>query len=116
MLKSSKLCIIADGDTDGLHMSEYVEVPELIPGSGQVVITDHLIRFEHVPLVTPNGDVLIPELNFEVCIRLFGLMNIRKRWKCVKTERSCVTRRQSDIFGFRPLLILTLYLFLAVLY
>ena len=23
-------------------------------------------RFEHVPLVTPNGDVLVQELNFEV--------------------------------------------------
>ena len=23
-------------------------------------------RFEHVPLVTPNGDVLVKELNFEV--------------------------------------------------
>ena len=23
-------------------------------------------RFEHVPLVTPNGDVLVTELNFEV--------------------------------------------------
>jgi len=26
-----------------------------------------LYRFEHVPLVTPNGDVLVNELNFEVC-------------------------------------------------
>ena len=29
-------------------------------------------RFEHVPLVTPNGDVLVEELNFEVlfyCIK-----------------------------------------------
>lgn len=24
-------------------------------------------RFEKVPLVTPNGDVLVKELNFEVC-------------------------------------------------
>lgn len=25
-------------------------------------------RFEKVPLITPNGDVLIEELDFEVCI------------------------------------------------
>ncbi|XP_078416944.1 ATP-binding cassette sub-family D member 3a [Cetorhinus maximus] len=38
----------------------------LIPGSGEIIIMDHVIKFEHVPLVTPNGDVLIPELSFEV--------------------------------------------------
>ena len=27
----------------------------------------NLSRFEQVPLVTPNGDVLVNELNFEVC-------------------------------------------------
>ena len=27
---------------------------------------DHIIRFESVPLVTPNGDVLVRDLNFEV--------------------------------------------------
>ena len=31
-----------------------------------------LCRFEHVPLVTPNGDVLVNELNFEVCILCCG--------------------------------------------
>ncbi|XP_078074988.1 ATP-binding cassette sub-family D member 3a [Mustelus asterias] len=38
----------------------------LIPGSGEIIIMDHVIKFEHVPLVTPNGDVLIPDLSFEV--------------------------------------------------
>ncbi|XP_052776507.1 ATP-binding cassette sub-family D member 3-like isoform X1 [Mya arenaria] len=36
------------------------------PGSGKLVFQDHLIRFDKVPLVTPNGDVLVKELNFEV--------------------------------------------------
>ncbi|KAJ8305807.1 hypothetical protein KUTeg_016352 [Tegillarca granosa] len=36
------------------------------PGSGKIVIQDHIIKFEKVPLVTPNGDVLIKELNMEV--------------------------------------------------
>ncbi|XP_015759673.1 PREDICTED: ATP-binding cassette sub-family D member 3-like [Acropora digitifera] len=38
----------------------------LDPSKGQIVQVDHLIRFENVPLVTPNGDVLIKELSFEV--------------------------------------------------
>ncbi|RXG73471.1 ATP-binding cassette sub-family D member 3 [Armadillidium vulgare] len=35
-------------------------------GSGTVVYEDKIIRFESVPLITPNGDVLVKELNFEV--------------------------------------------------
>jgi len=40
--------------------------PVLAPGNGEIVIQDKIIKFEHVPLVTPNGDVLVNELNFEV--------------------------------------------------
>ncbi|KAL4237173.1 ATP-binding cassette sub- D member 3 [Mactra antiquata] len=36
------------------------------PGSGRLVHQDYLIKFDKVPLVTPNGDVLVKELNFEV--------------------------------------------------
>ena len=38
----------------------------LVPGAGEIVEMDHIIRFESVPLVTPNGDVLVRDLNFEV--------------------------------------------------
>lgn len=38
----------------------------LAPGAGEVVRADNLIRFEDVPLVTPNGDVLVSSLSFEV--------------------------------------------------
>ncbi|XP_056379088.1 ATP-binding cassette sub-family D member 3 isoform X1 [Hyla sarda] len=38
----------------------------LIPGSGRVINVDNIIKFEHVPLATPNGDILIRDLNFEV--------------------------------------------------
>ncbi|XP_062412578.1 ATP-binding cassette sub-family D member 3-like isoform X1 [Sardina pilchardus] len=38
----------------------------LVPGSGTIVHSDHIIRFEHIPLATPNGDVLIRDLSFEV--------------------------------------------------
>ncbi|KAK3091692.1 hypothetical protein FSP39_021925 [Pinctada imbricata] len=36
------------------------------PGDGVIKNEDYVIRFEKVPLVTPNGDVLIEEMNFEV--------------------------------------------------
>ncbi|XP_057178724.1 ATP-binding cassette sub-family D member 3a isoform X4 [Triplophysa rosa] len=38
----------------------------LVPGSGRIINVDNLIKFEHVPLATPNGDVLIRDLCFEV--------------------------------------------------
>ena len=38
----------------------------LIANSGKIICEDNVIRFEKVPLVTPNGDVLVKELNFEV--------------------------------------------------
>ncbi|XP_049332707.1 ATP-binding cassette sub-family D member 3 [Astyanax mexicanus] len=41
-------------------------VEKLIPGSGEIVHADNIIRFEHIPLATPNGDVLIGDLCFEV--------------------------------------------------
>lgn len=36
------------------------------PGGGKIIPRDNIIRFDRVPLVTPNGDVLIRELTFEV--------------------------------------------------
>lgn len=39
---------------------------ELIPGAGRIITQDKIIRFTRVPLVTPNGDVLVEELTFEV--------------------------------------------------
>ncbi|GFG33861.1 hypothetical protein Cfor_11055 [Coptotermes formosanus] len=38
----------------------------LIPGSGRIIFQDNIIRFDKVPLVTPNGDILVNELTFEV--------------------------------------------------
>ncbi|XP_046879998.1 ATP-binding cassette sub-family D member 3a isoform X1 [Hypomesus transpacificus] len=45
---------------------EAEEKVTLIPGGGQIVNMDNIIKFEHTPLATPNGDVLIKDLNFEV--------------------------------------------------
>ncbi|XP_023244980.1 ATP-binding cassette sub-family D member 3 isoform X2 [Copidosoma floridanum] len=40
--------------------------PVGFPGAGKILAKDNIIRFDRVPLVTPNGDVLIKELTFEV--------------------------------------------------
>ncbi|XP_044032386.1 ATP-binding cassette sub-family D member 3a isoform X1 [Siniperca chuatsi] len=38
----------------------------LVPGSGQIINKDNIIKFDHTPLATPNGDILIRDLTFEV--------------------------------------------------
>lgn len=38
----------------------------LKPNSGKLVYQDNIIKFDKVPLVTPNGDILINSLSFEV--------------------------------------------------
>uniref|UniRef100_M4C2Q7 ABC transporter domain-containing protein n=1 Tax=Hyaloperonospora arabidopsidis (strain Emoy2) TaxID=559515 RepID=M4C2Q7_HYAAE len=38
----------------------------LYPNKGNIRYRDHVIEFEDVPLVTPNGDVLVPSLNIKV--------------------------------------------------
>jgi len=38
----------------------------LVPNSGKFIEQDRIIKFEDVPIVTPNGDVLVESLNFEV--------------------------------------------------
>ncbi|XP_065804780.1 ATP-binding cassette sub-family D member 3a isoform X2 [Labrus bergylta] len=46
--------------------SETAEKLILVPGSGQIINRDNIIKFDHTPLATPNGDVLIRDLSFEV--------------------------------------------------
>ena len=41
--------------------SEYLK-----PNGGKLIFKDNVIKFNKVPLVTPNGDVLIKEITFEV--------------------------------------------------
>ncbi|XP_037612409.1 ATP-binding cassette sub-family D member 3a isoform X2 [Sebastes umbrosus] len=38
----------------------------LLPGGGRIINRDNIIKFDHAPLATPNGDVLIRDLTFEV--------------------------------------------------
>ncbi|KAF7708647.1 ATP-binding cassette sub-family D member 3a isoform X1 [Silurus meridionalis] len=46
--------------------SDTVDKLTLVPGSGRIVFMDNMIKFEHTPLATPNGDILIKDLSFEV--------------------------------------------------
>ncbi|CAL8131714.1 unnamed protein product [Orchesella dallaii] len=52
----------------GRHRNKKTGAVPTIPGVGvgRYVIQDHIIRFEHVPIVTPNGDVLVKALSMEV--------------------------------------------------
>ncbi|XP_046731888.1 ATP-binding cassette sub-family D member 3-like isoform X2 [Silurus meridionalis] len=50
----------------GEKAPENKEISILLPSTGDIIIADNIIRFEHVPLLTPNGDVLIQDLSFEV--------------------------------------------------
>jgi len=36
------------------------------PNAGKIIEVDHLIRFDKVPIVTPNGDILVNSLTFQV--------------------------------------------------
>eukprot|EP00051_Salpingoeca_urceolata_P015108 m.193428 g.193428 ORF g.193428 m.193428 type:complete len:343 (-) comp18293_c0_seq4:180-1208(-) len=40
--------------------------PAFFPGAGNLKEADHVIQFDRVPLVTPNGEVLVKSLDFEV--------------------------------------------------
>lgn len=40
--------------------------PNMVAGAGRIITLDNIIKFEKVPLVTPNGDVLVEDLTFEV--------------------------------------------------
>lgn len=46
--------------------SDMAEKLTLVPGSGQIINKDNIIKFDHTPLATPNGDILIRDLTFEV--------------------------------------------------
>lgn len=53
-------------DDNGLIKNAIKPKMPLIPGSGRIIFQDNIIRFDRVPLVTPNGDMLVEELTFEV--------------------------------------------------
>lgn len=65
----TQLTTVLDDINKGTYQRTMVvsdELEGLKPGAGTLLCADRIIKFEHVPLVTPNGDVLVRELNFEV--------------------------------------------------
>ncbi|XP_014258322.1 ATP-binding cassette sub-family D member 3 [Cimex lectularius] len=61
----SQLSTVLDDINNGKYQRTMI-TDGLQFGNGKVVYQDRTIRFEKVPLITPNGDVLVKELNFEV--------------------------------------------------
>ena len=45
--------------------------PDANTDRGVLIFQDNVIRFDKVPLMTPNGDVLVKELNFQVSMENF---------------------------------------------
>ncbi|XP_053198486.1 ATP-binding cassette sub-family D member 3a isoform X3 [Scomber japonicus] len=54
--------------------SDTAEKLTLVPGSGRIINKDNVIKFDHTPLATPNGDILIRDLSlFRVLGELWPL-------------------------------------------
>ncbi|KAJ8932435.1 hypothetical protein NQ314_014649 [Rhamnusium bicolor] len=52
---------------DGKYQRTMVTGAEnLKPNGGKLIFKNNIIKFDKVPLITPNGDVLISELTFEI--------------------------------------------------
>jgi ABC-type multidrug transport system fused ATPase/permease subunit len=60
-LSATHFTPLPDGNDEGGMGSALFQ-----PGAGKILIRDNQIRFERVPLITPNGDVLIQSLDLEV--------------------------------------------------
>ena len=54
------------GKYERTMISDLKDEPIGGPGAGKIVTKDNVIRFDCVPLITPNGDILVRELSFEV--------------------------------------------------
>lgn len=55
-----------EADEDVKNATTSAEGLGLHPNKGELIHRDHVIQFEDVPLVTPNGDVLVRSLNIKV--------------------------------------------------
>ncbi|KAJ8941549.1 hypothetical protein NQ318_011506 [Aromia moschata] len=58
--------VLADLNNGNYQRTMVAGAENLKPNGGKMIFKNNLIRFDRVPLVTPNGDVLIPELTFEI--------------------------------------------------
>jgi len=63
-----------DDESKLYHMNEEEQQEEeevcqhnlSLVGEGEVIIEDHVISFTNVPIITPNGGILIPSMNFKI--------------------------------------------------
>jgi len=64
----TKLIDVLNDLSKGKYVRTMVENPnrELKPNSGKIITKDNIIKFENVPIITPNGDILVDNLNIEV--------------------------------------------------
>lgn len=63
----TQLRLVLDDLNAGKYQRTMISGSEnFMPGSGRLIFKDNIIKFEKVPLVTPNGDILIKELSFEI--------------------------------------------------
>jgi ATP-binding cassette subfamily D (ALD) protein 3 len=58
--------MVSNNEGGGSDDKKKIDDQQFRPGAGQLIEVDHLIKFEDVPLVTPNGDVLVKSINFTV--------------------------------------------------
>lgn len=58
--------MVANSDSNNKNEIKNEKAVALKPNSGKTIYQDNIIKFESVPLVTPNGDILINSLSFEV--------------------------------------------------
>lgn len=58
--------VLNDLNEGKYHRTMVSGAEELKPNGGRLIFKDNVIKFDKVPLVTPNGDILIKELSFEI--------------------------------------------------
>lgn len=69
--RMTELCVVLKDLNNGHYERTMVSNSssaddDIAPCKGFISFQDNLIKFERVPLVTPNGDILVRELTFEV--------------------------------------------------
>lgn len=58
--------VLGDLNSGGYQRTMVAGSEDLRPNGGKLIFKNNIIKFDRVPLITPNGDVLIKELSFEI--------------------------------------------------
>jgi len=65
MVKNNSLADQEEGDKQRIGKDENVMIDSSLANQAEVVVSDKII-FERVPILSPNGDTLIPAMTFEI--------------------------------------------------